>query len=325
MTKPMLSLLNTPASRESVAILSLVLVTGAAAGQSAPLSAGQLPATTCGTNAACVVPPPVNPWRMGGSLNYSFVAGSDASFQGGKSSSDAQSVNASASAEIPLNDPWFLPLRLTYHHLTLGTVADVPIPDQINTLGFDVGLGYRLDQHWTITASAGPRLYRLSDIGGADIGAGGLVMAIYKFAPNLTFAGGLNYETDRNVPVLPAAGLQWDIHPDLTLDLMFPTTALIYHVDRQLDLFVGAFGNFTVFRADANLGSNIGQPAFNHGLGTYRDFELGPGVEYRFWKGLSLEVQGGYSVGRQIDYQRLDQTINFKASPCVQTALRWRF
>ena len=98
MTKPMLSLLNAPASRESVAILSLVLVTGAAAGQSAPLSAGQLPATTCGTNAACVVPSPVNPWRMGGSLNYSFVAGSDASFQGGKSSSDAQSLNASASA-----------------------------------------------------------------------------------------------------------------------------------------------------------------------------------------------------------------------------------
>lgn len=201
----------------------------------------------------------------------------------------------------------------------------MPIPDQINTLGFDAGLGYHIDEQWTVSASAGPRFYRLSDIGGADIGVGTMVTATYKWKPNLTLAGGINYEPDRNVPVLPAAGLQWGICPSLTLDLMWPRTVLIYHVDKQLDLFVGGGGNFTVFRADSNLGNNIGQPAFNQALGTYRDFHVGAGVEYRFWKGLSLEIQGGYSVGRQIVYSRLDQTVSFDASPYVQTGLSWRF
>ncbi len=307
------------------AFAALSLVPWSAAAQSAPLLARPPDAAACGTNGACRMPLPRNPWRMGVSLNYSYVAGSDASFQGSKASSDAQTVNAGATAEIPLNDPWFVPLRFTYHHVALGTVAGVPVPDQINTLGFDAGLGYRWNNQWTFTVSAGPRFYRLSNLGGADLGVGGMVLATCQFAPNITFAGGINYEPDRNIPVLPAAGLHWDISPELTLDLMFPITAFSYHVNQQLDLFVGASGNFAVFRADANLGNNIGQPAFNNGLGTYRDFQLGPGVEYRFWQGLSLEVQGGYSVGREIDYLRLDQTVNFKDGAFVQTALRWQF
>ena len=148
---------------------------------------------------------------------------------------------------------------------------------------------------------------------------------VYNLKPNLTLAAGFNYEPARNVPVLPGAGLQWDVCPKLTLDLMWPRTAIIYHVQKQLDLFVGGGANFTVFRTDGNLGNQIGKPAFNQALGTYRDFYLGVGAEYRFWKGLSLEVQGGYSVARQIDYSRLDQTVSFDDSPYVLTALRWRF
>lgn len=148
-------------------------------------------------------------------------------------------------------------------------------------------------------------------------------MATYKATHGLALAGGINYEPDRNVPVLPAAGLQWDICPSMALDLMFPRTALLYHVDKQFDLFVGGSGNFTAFRADSNFGNGIGQPAFNHGLGTYRDFHLGAEVEYRFRKGLSLELRGGYSVARQIDYPRLNQTVAFDDSPYVQAALRW--
>jgi len=51
----------------------------------------------------------------------------------------------------------------------------------------------------------------------------------------------------------------------------------------------------------------------------------GDGAEYRFCKDLSLAIQGGYSVGRQIDYSRLNETVSFADSPYVQTALRWRF
>jgi len=59
--------------------------------------------------------------------------------------------------------------------------------------------------------------------------------------------------------------------------------------------------------------------------GTYRDFHLGAGVEYEIVRGLSLSVEGGYSVGRQIDYQRIDQTVSFDPAPYAQAGLRYRF
>jgi len=41
-----------------------------------------------------------------------------------------------------------------------------PIPGRSNTLGFDAGLGWRVNDQRTITGSAGPRFYRLDDLPG---------------------------------------------------------------------------------------------------------------------------------------------------------------
>ena len=100
---------------------------------------------------------------------------------------------------------------------------------------------------------------------------------------------------------------------------------MVYRGFKPLDLYAGVSGNMTVFRADAGLGNQMGQPAFNNALGTYRDFHLGVGASYRFCKGFSLEVEGGYSVGREINYTRLNQTVSFEPSPYVQAGLRLRF
>ena len=61
---------------------------------------------------------------------------------------------------------------------------------------------------------------------------------------------------------------------------------------------------------------------FNNGIATYRDFLLGAGAEYRICHGLSLSLKGGYSFGRELDYQRIDQTVKFGSSPFVQVGLK---
>lgn len=312
--------------RVAAVVATVLFSTFAATGQSVPQASGQSqsPVATA-TNQTSAVSPPGNHWGLGVAVDYSYVAGGDASFQGNKAASEAQSVNVGVMGEIPVNDRWFVPLRIGSRNLFLGTVAGTPIPGQISTLGLDTGLGCRWNDQWMFSASLGPRLYRFNDVGGDEVGVGGLVMATYQWKPDLTVGVGLNFEPDRQVPVLPGAGLQWDIRPNLTLDLMWPRTALIYRVDKPLELFVGASGNFAVFRAGPNEGNNIGQPAFNNALGTYRDFHLGAGAEYRLGRGLSASVEGGYSVGREIDYTDLNQSVTFKASPYVQTGLRWRF
>ncbi len=266
-----------------------------------------------------------NRWNISVSMDYSYVAAGDISFEGSKGNSDAQSLNASLRAEIPVDDQWFVPVGIGSRNLFLGTVAGAPIPDQIDTMGLAAGLGYHLNEQWTFVGSVGPQFYRLDDIGGDDVGVAGMVRATWRWKPNLTLAFGIAFEPDNQVPALPLAGLRWDIRTNLTLNLMWPGPALIYHVDKRFDVFMGAGGNFTVFRSDPNLGNRIGQPAFNNALGTYRDFHLGAGAEYRLLRGLSLGIEGGYSVGREIDYVRIGQTVSFDPGPYVRLNLRVRF
>lgn len=109
---------NLPLVRATV-VVALCLATFSAAGQSAQVMAVQPAAAPAENNNSYNLPPSDNRWRFGVSLNYSYVAGSDASFQGSKANSDAQAVNASATAAIPLNDQWFVPVRCFYHNLRL--------------------------------------------------------------------------------------------------------------------------------------------------------------------------------------------------------------
>lgn len=66
-------------------------------------------------------------------------------------------------------------------------------------------------------------------------------------------------------------------------------------------------------------------PAYNHALGTYHDFHLGAGVEYELLTPLSLTAEGGYSVGREIRYTRIEQTVSFDPAPYCQVGVRYRF
>lgn len=266
-----------------------------------------------------------NHWRIGASLDYSYVAAGGVSFQGVTGNSDAQYFNASLNGEIPLNDKWFVPLGIGSRNLFLGTISGAPIPDQINTLNLNAGVGFCLDEQWTFIGSVGPQLYRLDGVDGDDVGIGGALRATWKWKPNLTLTFGVGFNPANDIPVLPVAGLRWDIRTNLTLNLILPRPALIYRVNKRLDLFAGASGNFAVFRADANLGDKIGQPAFNNALGTYRDFHIGAGMDFRLHRGISINVEGGYSLGREIDYSRINQTVSFNNAPYFQIAAKWRF
>jgi hypothetical protein len=264
--------------------------------------------------------------KIAGSVDYSYVAPGDAKFQGIKESgSDAQSLHAAVAGAIPINEHWFVPLGLSSGNFWLDSVSGQPIPDRINTLRLLTGLGYRLNDQWILSAGVGPALYRLDDVSTSDLGIGGMIGALHQLSPKVTLAFGLGFNPDSDIPVLPAAGVRWAIETNLTLNLMFPRPVLIYRVSPKVSLFAGGDFKVAVFRADSDLGDKIGLPGYNHALGTYHDFHLGVGVEYELLAALSLSVEGGYSVGRQINYTRIDQTVTFDPGPYCQVGVKYRF
>jgi hypothetical protein len=267
-----------------------------------------------------------NRLRIGAYFDYVYVAPAPVDYAGAHGRrSDAQSANLALSSEVPLNQRWFLPIVLGSENTFLGTVPDTPIPDRINVLRLNLGLGYRFEQHWTVAAGVGPVLYRFDDIDGDDIGVGGGVRATYRPRPDLIANFGLVFNPDSDVPVMPVFGARWTIQTNLDLNLMFPKPGVIYRLTPKLSLFAGAGLSGATFRTDDTLGTDIGQPRFNHALATYWDVRAGVGAEYDLTRVFAVTVEAGYSVWRVLDYKDLDETVRFDPAPCVQVSIRGRF
>jgi opacity protein-like surface antigen len=263
---------------------------------------------------------------MAAAVDYSYVGGGEAEFKGSKTGdSQAQSANVMMAGAVPLSQRWFVPLGLGSGNFFLDSVTGMPIPDQIHTLRLHTGLGYQLNEQWTLMAGVGPALYRYDHVSSDDFGIAGMVSAIYQVRPDLTLAFGIGVNPDSSIPVLPAAGVRWDIQTNLTLNLMFPRPVLLYRVAPKLSVFAGGDIKLAVFRADTDQGDQIGLRQYNNALGTYRDFHLGAGAEYEIVRGLSVAVEGGYSVGREIDYKRVGETVKFDPAPYGQVGVKYRF
>ena len=259
-------------------------------------------------------------------VDYSYVGAGRAQYQGVKlSSSDAHAVNASLAGAIALNEKWFVPIGLHSGNFFLDPVGGAPVPDDIHTLRLMAGLGYRINEQWSIAASVGPEFYRLDNMDTSDIGVAGTVQAVWRWRRDVTFAFGLGINPDSDVPVLPAAGVRWAIRTNLLLNLMFPRPVLLYRAAPRLNLFAGADIKFAVFRAEKDFGTELAQPQYNNALGTYHDFHLGAGAEYEVARRLFLSIEGGCSVGRELDYRRIGQTVKFDPGAYGQVGLKYRF
>ena len=146
---------------------------------------------------------------------------------------------------------------------------------------------------------ASPVLYNLSDMHGNDLGFAGMVLADYQVNPDLTLAFGVGFNPDSEYPVLPAAGLIWNIRPmNLTLNLMFPRPRLVYHVTPHLSLYAGGGMVATTFRTDSDQGDKIGLPRFNNASVPIAIF-VSVGELTCKARGFMISVEGGYSVGRK--------------------------
>lgn len=268
-------------------------------------------------------------WQAG--VNLGYVGGTSAKFQGARSGdSDAFNVNIGAENRVRLTDDWFLHLGLVSDNYFLGTVADDPLPAAIHTLRLNTGIGYRWNDQWTFTALVSPSLYRFEDVDGDDIGVSGGIVATFMQKPSLIWSFGIIGSPDSDVPVLPIAGVRWQINDHYTLEVGMPKTRLTYKIEPKLAIYTGLDLNGTTFRTSEHLMPPNTPPLnntaqYNNALASYHDIRLGVGASYEFWRGIRAEVESGFSVYREIYYKDIDQSVEFKPAPYVRLGLGVRF
>ena len=105
------------------------------------------------------------------------------------------------------------------------------------------------------------------------------------------------------------------------LEVAMPKTRLTYRVDSKWEFYTGLDLNGAVFRISEHLGTKTGLPQHNDAIATYRDIRLGVGASYEIVRGLRAELEIGFSVYREIDYFRLDDTVSFDPAPYVRLGL----
>jgi hypothetical protein len=259
-------------------------------------------------------------------IDYGATGGSDAANRGAThSGSGASHLTATVSGMVPLGEGWILPLSLTSQNISLDEIAGVPVPDSSHTLSFGTGLGHRLGEEWMLMGRIGATLYRLDGARLADVGVSGGFNAVWRHSPRLTWLFGVMFNPDSDLPVLPFVGANWAINDRFTLALLFPEPRLTYRPGKDWSFHVGANLNGAVFRTAADFGTKLGQPRYNHALGSYRDIRAGAGFGYRFTSTMSLEADVGTSVNRQIEYERVGEKVKFEAAPYFRVGLKFGF
>jgi len=260
-----------------------------------------------------------NAWLAG--VNLGYVGGSSAKFQGQQAGrSDAFNINLNAGTRVKLNADWFLNLGLVSDNYYLGSVTGEPLPDDIHTLRFNTGVGCRWNEKWIFTAMFSPSLYRFEDVTGDDFGFSGGFVATYQQKPSLMWSFGI-IGSSGDVPVLPIVGVRWLIDDHYTLEVGMPRTRLSYRVDSDWTVYGGLDVVGTTFRTSQDLGTKTGLPQYNHALGNYHDIRLGVGASYRLWHACHVEVETGCSVYREINYQDIKESIDFKPAPYVRLGM----
>lgn len=300
--------------RPRVAAVSLMLVGLASAQPEGMFSPGGPPSGAGGR-------PPV-----GLRVDVGSTGEGDVTYLGRKrAGSDATSITATLNGAVPLGEGWIMPLSLSSQNIALDEIAGVPVPDSSQTLSFGTGLGRRLDDEWMLMGRIGATLYRFDGARLSDIGVSGGFNAVWRYSPKLTWLFGVMFNPDSDLPVLPFVGANWAINDRVTLALMFPEPRLTYRPDKDWSFHIGANLNGAVFRTDADFGTKLGQPRYNNALGSYRDIRAGVGFGYKFTPSFSLEADAGYSLDRQIKYERIGQKVEFESAPYFRAGVKIAF
>lgn len=265
--------------------------------------------------------PPLFQMNMDGG----YTASGKAKFLGTNSGdSGAANLSAAVVASLPLNEEWIIPLGLMSQNIWLDSVPGVPVPDQIHTLSFNAGLGHRLNDDWMIRGTLNPTLYKFNNVGGNDIGLSGGVNAMWRYNDSLMLMFGLMVAPDSDLPVMPMVGANWRINQQWDLRLLFPQPRLVFQPNEHWNFHAGANLVGATFHSSDTLGTSIGRPQYNDALATYRDIRLGAGFAYSVSKAMRIEVEGGYSVSRQINYKDF-KTVDFDPAPYVRLGLNIGF
>lgn len=216
---------------------------------------------------------------------------------------------------------------LAYERTTLDAAAGTALPGSVQEVSLALGLQGSWTPAWAWGAFLRPGFYGdFQQLDGDSFNAPLFLAAFYTPRPGLTWVFGLSANAFNDQPVLPAAGVRWQLAPAWELEVGFPRTGVTYRVDPGLAWQAG----LSVVGGNYRITDSLGVPApgiarlANTYLGL-TEVRVGGGLTAAFAGGLGLELSAGVTILRRFDYPDRHYRLSGDGVGWIRLALDRRF
>ena len=275
--------------------------------------------------------------RIDLNVDYSWVPQSDLGKSAAFKKVSEQTLQVEATVRLQINDRLSLSIGGEYEDFFFSfqqpnRFATFPLFHNLGIVGAKVGFVYELSPQWSVLGNVAPSFNGdLNNLTARDFVMSGLVALKYSPYGNdkLVFLLGANVHSTGSIPVLPIAGVRWQVTDALTLNLTVPRPEIDYALTRRITLFADASFSGGDFRVPNNAGSAIGQPKFNNAWLSYESIRFGGGLRLKILPFASLQAEGGYEAARNFNFNNLNNNnginTHVKSAPYIETKLNISF
>jgi hypothetical protein len=224
---------------------------------------------------------------------------------------------------------WYLRAGLNYDRFDFSK-TDAPLPIHLQTGQLVLGIDYMHGEDVGAFIQIRPGIYTENHINMGAFDCPILIGRFFVIKPDELYilAAVRGSFLSGEFPVVPLAGIVWTPSKQFRIMAVPPEPRVIYSVNKALDVWIGGEIAGSAFRTDNNPGYQLrgGKTAKLSGaVVDYTDYRAGVGFTYSPTDRLDLDFSGGYSLQRNFDFSRADQSFRTDPAPYVKMEIHAKF
>jgi hypothetical protein len=260
-------------------------------------------------------------------IEFSYAGGADIA-EGtrtlGRISGSQTHVEAVRTYALDPQSAWLF--GASWQRLDFCPPAGAPIPSELTVLALKLGYSRQLNPAWALRLEIDPGLYSdLRDLDGGDFNAPFGLRLVRAVSREFQWLIGLNVDLRSGTPVLGGAGARWQITPDCTLLLMFPSSRVEWTVSPSLALFVRAALRSDAFRVADDFGRRHARPLLDAQIVDYREISAEAGLRWQLTPVVAVHAAAGWMFDRQFHYANRNLLLNGAGAATAQLTVTGAF
>ncbi len=213
-----------------------------------------------------------------------------------------------------------------WQRFSFGVPDGVSLPKTLQQISAIIGCDYQLADQWLLRVEVQPGVYSdFEQVNWHSVDVPVIVGAAYLHNADLQWFFGVLMDPRCEYPLLPSVGVRWKFADQWTLNLQMPTPRLEYEATDNLKVYLGLGIKVGTFVVNNHFGTDHGLPQLNGATVDYYEARFGPGVSWKVLPNVTLEMEGGFVLGRWWDFYDARLQFASRQAPYVQIACHARF